>query len=109
MKLDCGSQEMFKKYNQPCSGINLEYISQGLVQLGNVTIQTLVSAGESGNLNQRSITDWIERLRRIKPSLVQLYTLDRDYPSKDLSPAPREELDRIKTQVQEAGLSAEIY
>jgi len=109
MKLDCGSQEMFEKYNQPCSGINLEDISEGLAQLSNVTIQTLVSAGESGNLNQRSINDWIERLMRIKPSLVQLYTLDRDYPAKDLSLAPRKELDWIKTQVQEAGLSAEIY
>jgi len=109
MKLDCGSQEMFEKYNQPCSGLNLEDITEGLSQLSNVTIQTLVSSGESGNLNQRSINDWIERLRRIKPSLVQLYTLDRDYPAKDLSPTPREELDRIKTQVQEAGLSAEIF
>jgi len=109
MKLDCGTQEMFEKYNQPCNGVNLGEITAGLAQLSNVSIQTLVSAGESGNLNQRNLKEWIERLKQIKPSFVQLYTLDRDFPDKNLSPTPREELNRIKTQVQEAGLSAEIY
>jgi len=109
MKLDCGSQEMFEKYNQPCTGIDLEDITEGLAQLSNVSIQTLVSAGKSGNLNQRSINDWIERLKHIKPSFVQLYTLDRDYPANDLSPLTREKLNQIKIQVQAAGLSAEIY
>lgn len=109
MKLDCGSQEMFEKYNQPCDGLYLEDITEGLTQLSNVSVQTLVSAGGSGNLNHRNINDWIERLKQIKPSFVQLYTLDRDYPAKDLSPTPRKELNRIKSKVQEAGLSAEIY
>ena len=109
MKLDCGSPRLFEKYNQPCSGIEIEDITEGLSQLPDVTIQTLVSTGKSGNLNQKNIKEWIERLMRIKPSFVQLYTLDRDYPAKDLSPVPREELKRIKNQVQEAGLSAEVY
>ncbi len=100
---------MFRKYNQPCDGLYLEDITEGLTQLSNVSVQTIVSGGESGNLNQRNLKEWIERLKRIKPSFVQLYTLDRDYPAKDISSAPREELGRIKKKVQEAGLSAEIY
>jgi len=109
MKLDCGSQELFEKYNQPCDGIDIEDITEGLSQLSDVTIQTLISAGKSGNLDQKNIDEWIERLKRIKPSFVQLYTLDRDHPARDLFPIPKEELNRIKTQVQEEGLAVEIY
>lgn len=109
MKLDCGSPEMFKKYNRPCNGLDLEAITVGLEKLSNVTIQTLVSSGKSGNLDPPSIIDWIGRLKRIKPVFVQLYTLDRDYPTKELKPATKDELYRLRNQVQEAGISIDVF
>lgn len=109
MKLDCGLPETFKRYNQPCKGVNLEAITEGLAQLKDITIQTLISSGQEGNLESLNITSWIERLKKINPLSVQLYTLDRGYPDSHLKPSTREELMIIKAQVIEAGLSIHVF
>jgi len=109
MKLDCGSPQEFKKYNKPCSGIDLDQITDGLSRLADVTIQTLLSSGEAGNLKHKNIKDWIERLKHIRPVTVQLYTMDRDYPSKKLKPASINELEHIRVLVEKAGISAEVF
>ena len=38
---DCGSPEVFRRYNQPCSGIDLEKITRGLAELEDVIIQAV--------------------------------------------------------------------
>jgi wyosine [tRNA(Phe)-imidazoG37] synthetase (radical SAM superfamily) len=109
MKLDCGNPQVFQQYNQPCSGVNLEGITQGLGKLSKITIQTLLTAGETGNLGSKNINEWLVRLRRIKPRTVQLYTLNRSYPDKKLKHAPWMELISVKERVNMAGLVAEIF
>lgn len=109
MKLDCGSPPVFQRYNQPCSGVDLDLITQGLEELEDVTIQALFASGKNGNINPKNIKEWIKRLKRIKPKAIQLYTLDRDYPDQTLEHANNEELFRIKSQVLEAGLAARVY
>ncbi len=109
MKLDCGTPDIFKRYNQPCPEVNLEAITEGLAHLPDLDIQTLVSKGQAGNLDTQNIKAWIERLKHIRPLSVQLYTLDRGYPSKNLRPANREELDDIKVRVQKARIRIGIF
>lgn len=109
MKLDCGSPQIFQRYNQPCRGIDLEKITRGLTELEDVTIQSLFSSGNTGNLGKENIRAWIDRLKRIKPRTVQLYTLDRDFPDKKLKEATKMDLSRIKDQVLKAGFPAEIF
>ncbi len=109
MKLDCGSPQVFQRYNQPCSGVDLEGITQGLEELPDITIQALFTAGLTGNLESANIDDWLVRLRRIKPRMVQLYTLDRSYPDNKLKHASWMELILVKEKVHRAGLDAEIF
>lgn len=109
MKLDCGSPLVFERYNQPCKGVDLDLITEGLAQLEEVTIQALFTSGESGNLGIQNIEEWIERLKRIRPRAVQLYTLDRDYPDRTLTYATREELSRVAEKVKKAGFRAKVY
>lgn len=109
MKLDCGTPELFKRYNQPCAGVDLETITEGLAQLHDVDVQTLVSAGQAGNLDTQNTTAWIERLKHIQPLSVQLYTLDRGFPAKYLKPASGEDLENIKARVQKAGIQIGIF
>jgi wyosine [tRNA(Phe)-imidazoG37] synthetase (radical SAM superfamily) len=109
MKLDCGSPLFFERYNQPCAGVDLDRITQGLEELENVTIQALFTSGESGNLETQNIQEWIERLKRIRPRAVQLYTLDRDYPDQTLKHATKEELSQVREKVKKAGIPAEVY
>lgn len=109
MKLDCGSREVFRKYNQPCPGVDIEAITEGLVQLSAVHIQTLVARGGRGNLNPENIKEWIERLKRVNPVSIQLYTLDRGYPSNRLRPASREDLNCIQEQVQKEQIAIDVF
>lgn len=109
MKLDCGNPLVFKRYNQPCLGVDLEEITCGLAKLSEITIQTLLTAGETGNLGKKNIDEWLDRLQSIRPRTVQLYTLDRSYPDKKLKHSSWMELILVKERVNEAGLDAEIF
>lgn len=109
MKLDCGTEEMFERYNKPCAGVDLEKITLGLEQLSGIFIQTLVTSGPSGNLEPENISAWIRRVKWIKPSFIQLYTLDRGCPADGLKPVFREDLHRIKENVEKSGLAAGVF
>ena len=109
MKLDCGNPALFSRYNRPCPGVDLEGITRGLEKLSAITIQTLFTAGESGNLRRTNIDEWLDRLQRIKPRFVQLYTLDRSYPDKKLQHASWVELTLVKERVSRAGWSVDIF
>jgi wyosine [tRNA(Phe)-imidazoG37] synthetase (radical SAM superfamily) len=112
MKLDCGSKEIFQKYNQPCCGVNFDSIIEGLRELSAeapVTIQTLLSAGENGNFSAQNIDEWVECLKSIRPSFVQVYTLDRGFPAENLCPLSRDKLLWARDQVIKAGISTEVF
>ncbi len=109
MKLDCGSTQVFRRYNRPCIGIELERITKGLAELKDVTIQTLFSSGETGNLETKNIVGWLERLKRINPKAIQLYTLDRDFPDKKLRAASVNELSAVQKRIKKAGFRVEIF
>ena len=109
MKLDCGTPEMFKRYNRPCPGVRLDDITLGLSRMPDAYIQTLFSTGQSGNLNPQNVSAWIDRLKNIRPLSVQLYTLDRGFPAKNLKPADKEDLNRVKIKVEKAGIPADVF
>lgn len=109
MKLDCGAAPVFREYNQPCPGITLDNIIKGLTQLSGITIQSLWTDGQAGNLQPDNVDQWIERLTRISPLMVQIYTLDRGTPSRGLKPASDGQLQQIRAQVKKAGFRAEIF
>jgi wyosine [tRNA(Phe)-imidazoG37] synthetase (radical SAM superfamily) len=109
MKLDCGSANIFQRYNRPCTGIELEEITQGLAELTDVILQTLLASGETGNLEAKNIDEWLGRLEKISPKAIQLYTLDRDFPDKRLRAATDKELSAVKKKIKKAGFRAEIY
>ncbi len=109
MKLDAGLSRTFKRYNRPNSGIVLEQIVEGLKQLQDITIQTLFSGGTAGNYHPENIEAWLEKIQNISPADVQLYTLDRPFPGKNIEPVNQIQLNEIKNKLTELGISAEVY
>ena len=109
MKFECGAEESFCKYNQPCQGVRLDGVIAGLTQLGDVTIQALFTKGSAGNFDDKNLRLWLAKVRQIGPVLVQLYTLDRGTPSRKIYPLHREELNGIKTQLEAENIRAEFY
>ncbi|MBN1273394.1 MAG: radical SAM protein [Candidatus Aminicenantes bacterium] len=109
MKLDCGLEEVFQRFNQPVSGINLDGITHALKTFPGICIQTLIAGGPIGNSQPENISAWLERLEKIKPAAVQIYTLDRGCPDDRVEPVSKNHLLSIRDKVRERGIKAEIY
>jgi wyosine [tRNA(Phe)-imidazoG37] synthetase (radical SAM superfamily) len=109
MKLDAGTEEMFASYSRPASGFTLDQVVDGLAALDDVTIQSLFTKGTSGNFTEANMAAWIERLKRIEPLLVQVYSLDRGFPSREIEKLSGQELDAIVKKLEEAGIPARAF
>jgi wyosine [tRNA(Phe)-imidazoG37] synthetase (radical SAM superfamily) len=109
MKLDCGTEGRFARFNRPVGGITIESITEGLRALPDTTLQTLLVRGTYGNLDDAELDAWLGRVGSIRPRRVQLYTLDRKAPDQDLVPATREQLEKIRTRVAALGIEAEVF
>ncbi|MFH1943837.1 MAG: radical SAM protein, partial [bacterium] len=109
MKLDAGCDRTFETYNKPVKGIHLDTICEGLSLLKDVIIQSLFSDGGLGNTTEKNIREWVSRIGQISPSAVQIYTLDRGYPSKSISKCNQNGLRSIQTLLQKIHIHAEVY
>jgi wyosine [tRNA(Phe)-imidazoG37] synthetase (radical SAM superfamily) len=109
MKLDTGTEEMLKRYNRPVIKTSLAGIVENLKQIPGVTIQSLFSNGKAGNTHPDHIQAWLDKIIDIQPKKVQIYTLDRGYPSRNISPASQSMLLEIKARLDAAAINCEVY
>jgi wyosine [tRNA(Phe)-imidazoG37] synthetase (radical SAM superfamily) len=112
MKLDAGTEATFARYSRPCAGIDLETVTRGLVMLSAaapIVIQTLFTTGKNGNLGGAEIEAWRARILRIPPESVQIYTLARGYPDKDIAPATPDELRGVQALLDQAGIPSQVF
>ncbi len=109
MKLDAGTETVFGRYNGPLGGLTLGEVVEGLRLLADVTLQTLFTSGPAGNLAPREVDAWLACVARIRPRVVQLYTLDRGAPCERLVPAAREELEGVRARLRALGVAATVY
>ena len=109
MKLDCGDEGTFIRFNRPAKSLTLDEITEGLLSLENITIQSLFTGGSSGNLNQGNLDTWLDRIGKIKPKYVQIYSLDRSTPDSNLTKAPLEALEMIKEMLEKIQVSGCVF
>ena len=77
--------------------------------MDNITIQTLFTAGEHGNAKGIHVENWIKKLMEISPRHVQIYTLDRDYPSDKKFPVAFDWLYELEQKLINLGLKSKAY
>ena len=109
MKLDAGSQSTLVRFNRPAPNVRLMDILEGLRSLGDVTIQCLFAGGAEGNMGEPDVEAWLAAVASIKPMAVQVYTLARDTPSRNISPASRQALEGICEKLLARGIAAQAY
>jgi wyosine [tRNA(Phe)-imidazoG37] synthetase (radical SAM superfamily) len=109
MKLDAGTQAGFERYNQPASGLRVDTIVDGLIRLGNLTLQSLFTGGPSGNLDRTEVEGWLAAVAKIRPVMVQLYTLDRESPNQGLLRARSEQLQDLQERLLALGIPSTVY
>ena len=112
LKLDTVSPEYIETVDRPTGHYSVEKIIDGLCAFhGKVIIQTMFMKGMSegknvDNTGDEYVLPWLEVVKRIAPSQVMIYTIDRETPDHDLLKATHEELDRIVALVEAEGIKA---
>lgn len=79
-KLDCGDEETFLKINRPTPEVKLAGIIKGLKEIAReikITIQTVFINGRVKNYADEVLNNWISAIIEIKPSFIQIYSVDR--------------------------------
>jgi wyosine [tRNA(Phe)-imidazoG37] synthetase (radical SAM superfamily) len=110
MKLDAGNEETFHQLNGPAPPLYLKAIVEGLKSLNDVVLQSLFVQGRVTNADPDSVSLWIESVRQVHPSAVQIYTLDRVPADARIWKVNRPTLEWIASQLRwRAGINAEIY
>jgi wyosine [tRNA(Phe)-imidazoG37] synthetase (radical SAM superfamily) len=115
LKLDAGTEGMFRLINGPRSGITLHSIVEKLKEFhGDLIIQTLFLRGNLDgkridNTAEPEISRWLEHIRAINPKYVMIYPIDRETPLESLEKIPFAELVRIADRVEKLGIKAQVY
>ena len=115
LKLDAGTEEMFRLINGPRSGITLQTIVEKLREFqGELIIQTLFLRGmldgkRIDNTEEPEISRWLEHIKAINPKYVMIYPIDRATPLETLEKVPFQELLEIAARVEKAGIQAHVY
>lgn len=110
MKLDAGNEDLIRRINAPALPFHLEEIVSGLKKLKEVTLQSLFVQGRLTNTDRESVDLWIEKVREIRPALVQVYSLDRVPADRRLGKVDRTTLREIAAQVRRnVGVAAEVF
>lgn len=110
MKLDAGSEEVIRRLNVPSPPFYIGEIVAGLKSLRELILQSMFVQGRVANTDPDSLEQWLEKVREIKPTLVQVYTLDRHPAEKRLWKVNLPTLQWIARQVRwRAGVPAEVY
>ncbi len=100
MKLDCGEEKTFKRFNRPAARITLDGIIESLVNMKTpIILQSMIADGEGGNYNTKSIDGYIDAAGKIKPESIQLYSLDRPTPDGTLRGLTQEQLNNLAGRI----------
>ena len=115
LKLDAGTEAMFRLINGPRSGIKLHSIVEKLKEFhGELIIQTLFLRGtldgkKIDNTAEPELSRWLDHIRAIDPRYVMIYPIDRETPLETLEKISFAELGRIADRVEKIGIKAQVY
>jgi wyosine [tRNA(Phe)-imidazoG37] synthetase (radical SAM superfamily) len=77
MKLDAGGRELFGTVNRPAGDIAWARMIDGLSYLEGIVLQSLFFEGKGSNTNPEDVAEWIRVVACLRPTGVQIYTIDR--------------------------------
>jgi len=112
LKLDTVDMDYIRLVDRPTGHYDVQKIIGYLKAFkGNLIIQTMFMKGlyngvDVDNTSDKYVLPWLKIVKEIAPRQVMIYTVDRETPSHDLKKATREELNRIVSLVEGAGLKA---
>jgi wyosine [tRNA(Phe)-imidazoG37] synthetase (radical SAM superfamily) len=115
LKLDCGTENIFRLINRPRGSVTLKKIIDELISFnGSIIIQTLFIRGEYNgiqidNTTGEEVEQWLKHIGEIRPRLVMIYPIARQTPVATLQKIPYAELEEIAKKVESIGIPAQVY
>jgi wyosine [tRNA(Phe)-imidazoG37] synthetase (radical SAM superfamily) len=110
LKLDAGNEDTFRAINRPTRSVKFEEIFEKLFSLDGIYLQTVLVDGEPSNIGRRDLKEYIDRVGRIKPQEVHLYSIDRPVPNTNISLVLPDKLKRIASRItKETGVPAKAF
>jgi wyosine [tRNA(Phe)-imidazoG37] synthetase (radical SAM superfamily) len=115
LKLDAGTEETFRRINNPGIPITLQQVLQNLERFeGKMIIQTLFVRGNIAgqafdNTTDREVEQWLGHIGRLQPQSVMIYPIARATPTDDVQKVEPEKLEEIARKVEALGIPAEVY
>lgn len=112
LKLDTVSDKYIRMVNRPTGKYDLQSIIEHLKAFeGHCIIQTMFMKGsidgiDVDNTSDEYVLPWLRTVKEIAPSMVMIYTIDRETPDQDLRKATPEELDHIVALIEKEGIPA---
>lgn len=113
-KLDSAFEATIRLIDCPASTFNLQEVVYNLQSFdGKVIIQTMFLKGNFkdqmiDNTTESEVSEWLQLVKKIKPSKVMIYTIDRDTPATGLQKVTIEELQKIAQRVTMAGFDVSV-
>lgn len=115
LKLDSALTDTITAIDRPNSpDFTAERVIDQLTRFGNkCIIQTMMLRGEYDgknidNTTPEEVDALIEAYRKIQPSEVMLYSIDRRTPAENLKKVSREELESIAERIRAAGIAVQV-
>ncbi len=82
----------------------------GMCLLRDVTLQCCFIHGSVSNTDDRSVSDWINTVRVVKPRAVQIYTINRRPADSEIRPVSRDQLEEIACRLRsKTGIDADVF
>ena len=114
LKLDAGSEKLFRLMNNPVEPVDFGALIEDLKRFdGKVIIQSMFLRGNFrgelvDNTTPEAVSAWLSLIREIHPSLVMIYPIARETPVHNLEKIGQKELDIIAKQVATAGIGVQV-
>lgn len=110
LKVDASSDQLISLINRPQGAYRLERVLENLVRMeGRFILQTMfLRSPEFDTADSRSLEDWREIVRRLKPREVMVYTIDRETPDKSLGKYSVEEMAEFVRPLVDEGFNVQI-
>jgi wyosine [tRNA(Phe)-imidazoG37] synthetase (radical SAM superfamily) len=110
VKLDAGNNWILDQLNRPAGRLSIAELVRRISAMPDIVIQSMFVHGPIDNTGPRELEAWGDRLARLKPTSVQIYSLDR-LPAKDwVRRVPLQKLESIAEYVESTlGIAAHVF
>ena len=115
LKLDAGSERIFRLMNNPLLPVKLYDLIRDLKKFeGKLIIQSMFLRGyfkdqPVDNTKEEELVQWLNHIKEINPKMVMIYPIARATPVHTLEKIPFFELEEIAKKVREAGIEVQVY